>query len=180
MFFQSKAGFEAVEFYRDQRTDHCGRSRVEILKQSYDWLESKHDFIQWIFPLKEPSAANPHAPILSEAAVREFQKDPALKERLVISLKIMLGFYGLELVESGSGSVTVKRLQNFAQRSRCWLTPWNHNFLRITRILKSLSILGLPDHARGFLQCLEGIYPEYRDVISENTFAFWQAAVQEA
>ena len=34
--------------------DACGRTLTWIVRRDDGWLENKHDFIQWLFPLPEP------------------------------------------------------------------------------------------------------------------------------
>jgi len=68
--------------------------------------------------------------------------------------------------------------ESFDIRIRSWITPNNHNFLRITRILKSLSILGLPECAEKFLAALESLSLEEQSVISEASFHYWRSAVK--
>ncbi len=93
----------------------------------------------------------------------------------------MLGFYGLEIVESCP--LTVRRAPSFAVRTENWLTANNHNHLRITRILKSMRTLGLETEATAFFNCLVDIYREEsaKDFpgISEETLRFWQAAMRD-
>ena len=44
-----------LDFYRGLKADTEGRSLKEILAWDEDDLEAVHDFIQWLFPLPEPS-----------------------------------------------------------------------------------------------------------------------------
>jgi len=53
----------------------------------------------------------------------------------------------------------------------------NHNFLRISRMLRSLSLLGCARHAAAFLECLEAIYAENRDTVGITTVGYWRRAV---
>jgi Opioid growth factor receptor (OGFr) conserved region len=98
-----------------------------------------------------------------------------------VSFLRMLAFYGLEIVESCPP--TVRRAPSFAARSNNWLVASNHNHLRVTRILKSMWTLGLETEATAFFNCLADIYSEEaaRDSpgISDETFRFWQSAVDE-
>ena len=48
-------------------------------------MESRHDFIQWMFPLEEPSQFNPDAPILTLADREAFDDDPVLRDNLLQS-----------------------------------------------------------------------------------------------
>ena len=123
-----------------------------------------------MFPLAERSGANPAAPILDEPTIHEFRSRPELRENLRASFLRMLRFYGLEL-DSGK----VKAAADF--RSKVWLTPGNHNHLRITRILKSLRILGLEQDAGAFFDCLTEIYTSHPGAISSETWRYWQSAV---
>jgi len=61
-------------------------------------------------------------------------------------------------------------------RAKNWLRPQNHNFLRLTRILKSLTLLGHGDRAWELLECLVGIDEKVRGVIGETTLAYWREA----
>jgi Opioid growth factor receptor (OGFr) conserved region len=60
------------------------------------------------------------------------------------------------------------------------MTYSNHNHLRITRILKSLRLLGLEAEATAFFVCLADIYhvESGKDApgISDETLTFWKAA----
>jgi hypothetical protein len=147
-------------FYEGAATDHRGRSLREILQWSDDRLESVHDYIQWLFPLPEPSQVNPQAPLVKETTVQAFAEREELRVNLRASLDRMLRFYGLELFDGPP--VEVIRADNFIARAGNWLWAGNHNHLRITRILKCCTLLGLAAEARAFLACLEDIYAEER------------------
>ncbi|TKS77818.1 Opioid growth factor receptor [Collichthys lucidus] len=68
-----------------------------------------------------------------------FKKNEDAKKRLVESYELMLGFYGIRLVNKETGEV--KRAENWKERFGN-LERNMHNNLRITRILKSLGELG--------------------------------------
>ncbi len=178
MSASSASAPEIVRFFRGDQTDHCGRSLSESLGQRHDWLEFTHDYIQWLFPLTEASAFNSNAPILTPAAIAEFHADAVLRERLLSALRVMLDFYGLTLETTNDGLPRVATGSNFEMRKRNWLTPANHNYLHITRILKSLCLLGLSEQARSFLDCLLGIYEEHFRLISADTLSYWRNAVR--
>jgi hypothetical protein len=75
--------------------------------------------------------------------------------------------------------VIVRPAPSFTTRRQVWLRPFNHNFLRLTRILACLRTLGLPDEAAALFRCLEALFrAEARDVIGPRTFAFWLRAVE--
>ncbi len=85
----------------------------------------------------------------------------------------MLHFYGFRH-EAETGKVV--RGEQFETRSGWWVSPFNHNHLRITRILRSLTALGLGDRARAFLDALEEVHREHGQ-INEETLRYWRAAV---
>jgi len=164
-----------VEFYSGRAPDHAGRFLHDIQQWPDDRLEAVHDFIQWLFPLAEPSPVNPLAPVLDPEVIEAFAAQPELRENLRESFLRMLRFYGLEM-QAGSRPV-IRPGANFMQRSGNWLHPGNHNHLRITRILKSLALLGLMGKSRAFLECLERIYAEHPGAISAVSLKFWRAAI---
>jgi hypothetical protein len=165
-------------FYSGEGTDHRGRSLNEILAWDDDALEDEHDFIQWLFPLTEPSGVNPHAPLLSPDEMRQFHQSAEVQARVLDAFRRMLGFYGLQMREAGS-EIQISKAENYPRRSRNWITPSNHNFLRVTRILKSLRLLGLRRPADAFFVCLEQIFRENRAVIGARTFEFWERAIHD-
>jgi hypothetical protein len=165
-----------VSFYRGERADSAGRTLDEIRAWNYDRLESTHDYIQWLFPMRERSQFNSDAPILDTAQIQAFRGDPALKEQLAKSFKVMLSLYGLQC-EKEQGVIVVSKSKDFAPRAQNWLSPYNHNYLRITRILTSLRLLGLENYARAFFACLRQIFREEQDKIGGVTFGYWKRAV---
>lgn len=164
-----------VSFYRGEGRDGRGRSLLDLQAQSLDELEYNHDYIQWLFPLLEGSSANPSAPRLSAEDIAAFANDAALRDNLLRSLGVMLRFYGLELRDELE-RIEVRRAQTFPQRRVVWLNPYNHNYLRLTRILRSLRLLGCAQYADALFACLEEIYREAHAIIGTETFRYWQSA----
>jgi len=162
------------DFYSGGR-DTEGRTLDEILAWDNDRLEAVHDYIQWVFPTRQPSGVNPDAPLVTEATVRAFARDETLRARLKRAFGRMLGFYGLR---ASVGRVEIDR-ETFPSRARVWLHPGNHNHLRLTRIMDSLATLGLREEARALQRCL------IEDVstgpgagrVMPRTLEFWTRAV---
>ncbi len=171
-----------IGFYGGTDPDHKGRCLHEIQRWSDDQLEKVHDYIQWLFPLTEPSGFNVAAPVLNAESIREFRARPDLQEQLRVSFRRMVSFYGLE-ARSGE-QISVIRPPNFAAKATVWLSPGNHNHLRITRILKCLNVLGLETEAKAFFDCLSEIYEEEQNkplpAISDETMFYWREAVVDA
>ena len=166
-----------IAFYRGEGRDHRGRLLSHIHQYSFEALERHHDYIQWLFPLPEPSGANADAPLLSGDDIAAFAAEASLRDMLLRSFQLMLQFYGFEIRGHGS-KIEIVRGEDFDDRSRVWLTSGNHNFLRISRILRSLSLVGLGSHARALLTCLEDIYKDEARTIGTTTMGYWRRAVE--
>ena len=152
-----------VAFHAGTGTDARGRTRAAILQWPDSRLEGVHDYIQWLFPLPEPSGFNPDAPLLTAADIAAFAADTGLRGNLAEAHDRMLRFYGLD------------RSPPVAARLRAWQTPGNHNMLRITRILRCLVLLGLPDRA----ETMSGRLREVDSpAIGARTWRFWEDAAR--
>ncbi len=166
-----RTGRRLVDFYAGSAPDDRGRYVYDIQGWSDERLESVHDYIQWLFPLRERSAFNPQAPVLDDAAIAEFRARPELRQNLRTSFLRILRFYGFEEKREG-----IEQGSDFATRSSNWLSPSNHNHLRITRILTSIRLLGLEAEAQAFYTCLARVYRRQKGSITPETFAYWTAA----
>ena len=162
---RSQSGVSLVAFYRGLAPGGCGATIDEILSWDDERLERVHDYIQWLFPLSSRSRAVPEAPVLDGEQIDTFRRRP--------HLIFLHQIYGLRRIDEGSGP-RVERSASFDERARTWLYPRNHNFLRLTRILTSLRLLGLPKHSDALFQALESIYLERPEAIGATTFEFWK------
>lgn len=171
-------GDRIVVFYSGGIDDR-GRTLESMLDWSDERLESVHDYIQWVFPTTTPSGVNPFAPLVTEATIAAF-RSPALRDRLRAALDRMLTFYGLARATDVTGRVSIGiDVERFGRRAANWLTPGNHNHLRLTRIMQSLWTLGLRDEAAALQRCLVAdIYkgPGAKKITRE-TVAYWQTAL---
>ena len=135
-----------------------------------------HDFIQWLFPLDTPSPVNPAAPTLTSADCVAFARDEQMRANLLRAFERMLRFYGFASNQRAN-ELRINRSHNWPERSREWLWPGNHNYLRITRILRSLNLLGRPEESRAFYAALLDAARELNpSVIGQTTLAFWKDA----
>jgi Opioid growth factor receptor (OGFr) conserved region len=169
-----------IPFYRGQEANNNHVTLEQILAWDDTRLESVHDYIQWLFPLKTMSGPNPSAPVLDDATILTFQNDPILKNQVLRSFRRMLTFYGLQM---GEGTKVISRAANFNARASVWLynSSGHHNFLRITRILHSMNLLGLGAYCKPFLNILVDIRRnEGKNAISETTLGYWEAAERGA
>jgi hypothetical protein len=167
---------DAVVAFYGGAPDVEGRTLDEILAWDDQQLEDVHDYIQWLFPTAKASMFNSQAPLLTPGAVAAFGQQPELRTRLLSAFLRMLRFYGFEL-ETRPRPV-VRRGPNWSERRGEWLTPGNHNLLRITRILDCLASLGLAEHARAFLDALESLDDRDKREIGPRSYQFWREAAR--
>jgi opioid growth factor receptor-like protein len=172
----TKTSSVIVKFYRGESPDAQGRMIDDIRNWNHQRLEYTHDYIQWLFPLRERSQFNWSAPTLSDVDIRAFHTDEDLRKQLVRSFDVMLSFYGFVQQRIGTKTV-ITRAENWEQRRKVWLNPGNHNFLRITRILTALRLLGLPEYAIAFFGALSDVYGSgAKSVIGSVSFGYWDRA----
>src|SRR5579872_7345983 len=93
-----KCAKDIVQYYSGHGGDGRGRSLAEVQGWQDDQLEAVHDFIQWMFPLREYSNFNRDAPVLDDDAISQFQVSSELRSRLRLSFIRMLKFYGFEML----------------------------------------------------------------------------------
>jgi len=167
-----------VAFYRGTGPDAAGRTIHQVWSMDDLHLEAVHDYIQWLFPTRKPSAFNADAPMLTNAAIAALRALPDFREWLLRSLDVMLGFYGLRRLED-EGAVRIEPTPDLATRGPAWWDSGNHNHLRLTRIISSLHELGSQDEAAALYGGLELVRREWATGISERTIAYWAAATKE-
>lgn len=122
-----------TDFYQGTGTDDAGRTIDQVLALDNTMLERDHTYIQWLFPLPEPSAAQPQSPVATAEDYDAWKEDTdrgrSLRDSLLTSLGMMRRFY-LE--------------------TTAWRAPRDHNQRRITRILRCLTLCGMRNVAEGF------------------------------
>ncbi|NXL57666.1 OGFR factor, partial [Chordeiles acutipennis] len=91
-----------------------------------------------LFPLRE-RGMNCLARPLTYQEIQAFKNSKEVMQRFVRAYQLMLGFYGIILINEETGEL--KRAENWAERFQN-LNRFSHNNLRITRILKCLGEMG--------------------------------------
>ena len=163
-----------VDFYRGVATDSEGRLLSEILAWDDRTLENVHDFIQWVFPLPEPSRFNRAAPLLTADDIAAFKTDAVLQANVKKAFERILKFLGL--AETTDGAIVEGNA--FASRAgEIWSEP-NHNWLRITRILRSLTLLGFRDQAKELHIWIAEQHRRRRFPFTSETFRYWSSTVK--
>lgn len=177
MYSQENLTAMIVPFYLGERPDSEGRKIQEIWVWDFEKLECAHDYVQWLFPLTEQSHFNPNAPVVDQEVIRAFREVPRLQQHLSQSFSVMLNFYGLAITSDQRVQVTIRKSAHYPHRKKEWVNMFDHNYLRITRILKCLIAFGLEEEARAFYKCLSQVYREDSDQIGGETFQYWTNAV---
>lgn len=164
-----------LAFYRD------GDSPLQldaVLRYDTERFECDHTFIQWLFPLPEPSRYNPDAPILTDADIAEFHHDGELRDRMKTVLAVVVSHYGLMVLDyPPHGKYTIARdPATFFKHVYRWCVADSHHFLRFTRMMRCMTLVGLHVPAKALLHCLQRIEQRYPGVITEKNLTFWSDA----
>jgi len=144
-----------VGFLEGKIPDHRGRILAMLLQQTDHQAETTHDYIQWLFPLDEPSRSVNGAPVLTELEIDQIRQSSLAQANLVKSARWFLGFL---------------------ERNDHWITNYNHNHLRITRVIKSLRLLAsdkASDEFRGKVLALAG---DNLNLVDQKARGFWRSA----
>ena len=140
-----------IDFYLGKPGDF--RPLSEIMNFTDEQMEEVHDYIQWLFPLNESSAFNKGAPVLTKEDIVEFFHSEDLL---------------LEVLKS------TRKFFDFLYNTRDnWVVEYDHNHLRITRVLKCLMLFGLHNEA-------EARFTEIKIMTHGHQcqgFSFWEDAV---
>lgn len=131
---------EIIDFYTNKPTK-SKHTLNEILSQRDDWLEACHDHVQWLFPIHTLSHFNENAPIITKEIAAEFVSNSEAMANFDKAILRMLSFLAIDY-KAGVLSFA----DNYDFQKYTW-NEFNHNSLRITRMLTSMSILGRQDLA---------------------------------
>lgn len=137
----------------NQGVDFKGRTLQDIWSYSDDEIEKKHDFIQMIFPLNQPSNSVFHGIYLDDSRVIEdLQKNPIVNSNMLKSASWYL---------------------SFLERTNHWKQPNNHNHLRITRVIQSLRLLVSDKEADAFYNSVMVLLSE-NNQINALSLQYWK------
>ena len=146
---------EIVGFLEGKTPDHRGRILAMLLQQTDHQAETTHDYIQWLFPLDEPSRSINGVPVLTELEIDEIRQSSLAQINLAKSARWFLGFL---------------------ERNDHWITKYNHNHLRITRVIKSLRLLTSDEAADEFRDKVFGYLGDEVNLIDAKARSFWNSA----
>ncbi|TPG57185.1 hypothetical protein EAH89_12070 [Roseomonas nepalensis] len=144
------------DFLRGEGRDGRGRRLAEVLAFDDARLEAVHDFIQWLFPLPDPSQAVPGSPVLGAAEAASIRADPRAREGLRAALARMARFYAA---------------------TDHWLVRHDHNHRRITRIIAAARDLLGREAAAAFHAAVLARDREAGGVIDPVSLGYWERAL---
>lgn len=165
-----------IDFLKGSAPNSQGIYIYDMWNWDYLILERKHNYIQWLFPLKERSNYYWFAPVINDFNITHINNNKLIKDNMIRSLKVMLDFYGYEIGTKETISIYIS--DHFYERSRFWISKNNHNYLRITRIIKSLCLANLNVYALAFNSILQKLKDsEFNDLVGTKTFEYWSMAL---
>lgn len=164
-------------FYQGQASHPVYGTLVNIhakLLSIEDNLFFKPDFLNWLFPWIN-QIDNLDAPITTYQDLEAFRRYYELRRKFNRSIQIILHFYGMEL-----RAEAVHASENFATVASLWLTnPDSSNLLRITHLLRSMTLFGEKHLAASMLAILERIQQAFPQRISPQLLETWRQAIAE-
>ena len=146
-----------VNFLTNNEPDFKNRFLKDIWNFSDEDIEYTHDFIQLLFPLNEKSSAISNGIYLhSNEAILSIKANKLATENIVKSSKWFLLFLA---------------------RNSHWKRKHDHNYLRITRIIKSLRLLVSDQEANKFYESFMQLVDEnLKSKINSTTLTYWENA----
>ena len=162
---------DIARFMSGEIPDKFGRYIDQLLAYNHFWLEHDHKYIQVLFPIDEGTKFNQHAPLVTEQDRERFKQSEQLRDAHLKALDLMLEFWG---VERKGESVTSKF--PLAPSSHVWLKHHDHNQLRLTRVIRSLYLLGNENVARNLCEFLIEA-ANITGSVSEKTRQYWLDAL---
>ena len=146
-----------VNFLTNNEPDFKNRFLKDIWNFSDEDIEYTHDFIQLLFPLNEKSSAISNGIYLdSNEAILSIKANKLATENIVKSSKWFLSFLA---------------------RNSHWKRKHDHNYLRITRIIKSLRLLVSDQEANKFYESFMQLVDEnLKSKINITTLTYWENA----
>lgn len=142
-----------LDFYQGKGLE-LGRTFHQVLYLSDQELEDNCDWVQWMFPLPEPSKMQPSSPVATQDDFNTIAESPVLKMRVLAALG---------------------RYITFLDRTQRWRRGTDHNHLRITRVIRCLCFCGLNDTAFEFCEYVKFIAGK---TVGKQTIWYWEEALK--
>lgn len=164
---------KVIDFWNGEVATETGHYFEDVMGYSYEALESGHDYIQWLLPKREPSMFRSEIPTLTDDEIELFSTDPVLKEKVDRVMHKMLDFYGMVLTHDGLVLWQLPKSEGGNRNNpKWWLGHFNHNYLRITRMLMSFRHLDKTEVAKAVYKLLLTDQDKY----GQQTQWYWSEA----
>ena len=142
-----------IAFLEGTGVDAYDRRLDQILTESDGYWDRTHDFIQWLFPLTEASRSVRNAPILTDDEIKQIRESETAQANIHRS---------------------VLRYKEFLAGTTKWRSGYDHNHLRISRVIKSLRLLVSDEAANGFKYWVAGQLGDQIDSIHAESRRHWR------
>lgn len=141
-------------FLLAKEPDFKGRMIQDIWNYSDEEIEGIHDFIQILFPLNKKSQSVFHGHYLdTDDLVQSIKDDEQVKENILKSSEWFL---------------------SFLKRHDYWKRGYNHNQLRITRVIECLRLIVGDKEANSFYKLIKILTKNAN--LNKKTTEFWDNA----
>ena len=145
-----------LNFLSKEGNDFKGRTLESIWSFSDEDIERTHDFIQILFPLNKPSESAFHGYYLdSEDLIEQIRSNTIARENILKSSNWYLSF--------------------LTRNVWLWNRNYDHNQLRITRVIECLRLLISEDEADKFYDDVLKIIKD-DNKINQTSLNFWKNA----
>lgn len=145
-----------LNFLSKEGNDFKGRTLESIWSFSDEDIERTHDFIQILFPLNKPSESAFHGYYLdSEDLIEQIRSNSIARENILKSSNWYLSF--------------------LTRNVWLWNRNYDHNQLRITRVIECLRLLISEDEADKFYDDVLKIIKD-DNKINQTSLNFWKNA----
>lgn len=143
------------EFLTLKGKDFKNRTLQDIWSFSDKEIEEEHDFIQVVFPLNKPSQSVFHGHYLyNQNLVNQIKNNKEATNNIIKSSKWFF---------------------SFLERNMYWNKRYDHNQLRITRVIECLRLLVSDQEADSFYNNVVELI-KHNNLVSIRTLNFWKNA----
>ena len=147
---------QLIDFLEGCGCDDAGRYIEDVWAFDDQKIEGTHDYIQWLFPTIKSSQSNFTAPTLSETDIHRLREGGTATNNIWKSQEWFL---------------------SFLLRQNSWVSAYDHNHLRISRVIECLGIVGL-DHSV-FLEKVMASHPNIDQIVSQRSQDYWISAARQ-
>ncbi|WP_439294769.1 opioid growth factor receptor-related protein [Lonepinella sp. BR2882] len=161
-----------IEFYLDQRKSEMNFSFEQMLAIEPLAIELGYFWIPWFFPVLERSKWNKKMPLLSPDEIEFFKQNEQIQQRFLQAFDAIMAYF--EIQRNGTELTITETL---TQRSY-WLKNIGHQQKKISRIIRSLKLLGQELLARNLQQLAIKLGQE-KGYLLPDTLEIWQGIFED-